>query len=34
VERTAAEWRAAGRVTETEQRTIVRAARRAERELA
>jgi DUF1680 family protein len=34
VERTAAEWRAVGRVTETEQRTIVRAARRAERELA
>jgi len=34
VERMAAEWRAAGRATETEQRTIVQAARRAERELA
>jgi uncharacterized protein len=34
VERTAAEWRAAGRATEAEQRAIVQAARRAERELA
>jgi uncharacterized protein len=34
VERTAAEWRAAGRVTETEQGAIVRAARRADRDLA
>jgi hypothetical protein len=33
VERTAAEWRAAGRVTEPEQRAIVQAARRVEREL-
>lgn len=33
VERTAAEWRAAGRVTEAEQRAIVQAARRAERDL-
>ena len=30
VERTASEWRAAGRMTETEQRTIAQAARRAE----
>jgi DUF1680 family protein len=34
VERTAAEWRTAGRVTVTEQRAIVQAARRAERDLA
>jgi len=34
VERTAAEWRAAGRVTETVQTAIVQAARRAERDLA
>jgi len=34
VERTAAEWRAAGRATATEQRAIAQAARRAERELA
>jgi hypothetical protein len=34
VERTAAEWRAAGRVTETQQTAIVQAARRAERDLA
>jgi hypothetical protein len=34
VERTAAEWRAAGRVTETEQSAIAQAARRAERDLA
>jgi hypothetical protein len=34
VERTAAEWRAAGRVTETEKTAIVQAARRAERDLA
>jgi len=33
-ERTAAEWRAAGRLTETEQSAIVQAARRAERDLA
>ena len=34
VERTAAEWRSAGRATEAEQRAIVRAARRAERDVA
>ena len=34
VERTAAEWRAAGLVTETEQSVIVQAARRAERDIA
>jgi DUF1680 family protein len=34
VERTAAEWRAAGRVSETAQRAILQAARRAERDLA
>ena len=34
VVRTAAEWRAAGRVTETQQTAIVQAARRAERDLA
>ena len=33
VERTAAEWRAVGRATGTEQRAIVQAARHAEREL-
>jgi hypothetical protein len=34
VERTAAEWRAAGRLTEADQRTVAQAARRAERALA
>ena len=34
VERTAAEWRTAGRVTESEKAAIVQAARRAERDLA
>jgi hypothetical protein len=34
VERTAAEWRTAGRLTQAEQTTIVQAARRAERDLA
>jgi hypothetical protein len=34
VERTAAEWRAAGRVTDTQQTAIVNAARRAQRDLA
>ncbi|HEY9225197.1 MAG TPA: hypothetical protein VIP11_01035, partial [Gemmatimonadaceae bacterium] len=33
VERTAAEWRAAGRLTDAEQSSIVQAARRAERDL-
>jgi hypothetical protein len=33
VERTAAEWRSAGRLTESDQSTIVQAARRAERDL-
>jgi DUF1680 family protein len=34
VERTAAEWRAAGRMTAAEQRTVTQAAQRAERDLA
>jgi hypothetical protein len=34
VQRTAAEWRAAGRMTEREQRVVGQAARRAERDLA
>ena len=34
VARTAAEWRAAGRMTEREQRAVAQAARRAERDLA
>jgi hypothetical protein len=34
VERTATEWRSAGRLTAADQTTIVRAARLAERDLA
>jgi hypothetical protein len=34
VERTAGEWRTAGRITQAEASTIVQAARRAERDLA